>query len=342
MSVTNPTRVSVVVLTYNGRDHVRECLQSLRGQTQDSYEVIVVDNASSDGTPDIVREEFPEAHLVCSPMNGGWCAGNNLGLTASKAPYAVLLNQDSVVEPDWLEQLVRALDQDPTIGAAQSKILLHDRPDRINTVGNGTNYLFFSWAGRSGELDDVEGPAYDVPSASGAALALRRQAVDAIGGLDDAFFLYNDDLDLCLRLRLAGHRVVCVPAAVAYHKYRPNLSPFKMYYLERNRLYMLRKYYPLRARLLLLPVRIPFELAILALSIKQGWFQAKLQSYGGAWRMNERAKHLRRQGGWSWRDTAKTLGTDFQANIATSSSTSGLAAKLLRGYGRLLGLRVSP
>jgi GT2 family glycosyltransferase/glycosyltransferase involved in cell wall biosynthesis len=209
--------VSVIVLTWNGAAFAEDCLTALEAQDYREFEVIVVDNGSSDGTPKLVAERFPRAKLISNERNLGFAAGNNIGLRASTGDLIVLLNQDTQVRPGWLEALASTFD-DPTVAIAGCKLLYPD-----GTIQHAGGYLFGSrgdsdhW-GRHALDDGRFDEAMDVEYVTGAALAIRRTVVDKIGLLDEAFGpAYYEDTDWCYRARAAGFRVVYQPRAIVTH-----------------------------------------------------------------------------------------------------------------------------
>ena len=134
------TTISVVVLNWNGKHFLRECFDSLRSQTFKDFETILVDNGSTDSSPDYVRQEFPEVRVIALNHNAGFAEGTNVGIRASTGEYVALLNNDTKAHPRWLESLKRTLDTHPEIGFCASKIVLYDRPDIIDSAGD----LFFT------------------------------------------------------------------------------------------------------------------------------------------------------------------------------------------------------
>ncbi len=238
--------VSVVVVNWNGRRHLPTCLDSLRVQTYPHVEVIVADNASTDGSPDLVRESYPEVRLVALPENRGFTGGNNAGIAASRGAIVILLNNDTEVAPDWVEQVVAAFHRHPEAGLVASKMLLFDRRDAFHTAGDF--YRLDGLPGNRGVWQRDDGQ-YDreeyVFGACGGALAVRRAVLDRVGWLDENFFFSAEDVDLAWRAQLAGWRCVYAPAAVVYHRLAATGGDVTAsYYNGRNFIYILAKDYP--------------------------------------------------------------------------------------------------
>lgn len=271
--------VSVIIVTYNSDDDIADCLRSVIDQDTADFEVIVVDNCSTDRTVEIVKQDFPTVGVVKNDQNYGVAKGNNVGVDASRSKYVVLLNPDVVVEPRWLPELVRVMEEDEHIGACQSKILLHDKPDTINTEGHEINYLGFTWCRHYGKKDTGEGEIHEIPAFSGCSTILRTDLFEQDGLADEDFFMYLEDTDLSLRIWRMGYKIVCNPGSVLRHKYRFGRGNQKIYYLERNRLMLLLKHYSTGGLLKILPVFLFMEVGLVLLSLHQRWFKQKVLSY---------------------------------------------------------------
>jgi GT2 family glycosyltransferase len=271
--------VSVVIVTYNSRDDVEECLRSVIGQDYPSFEVMVVDNDSTDGTVELVEKSFPSVEVIRNHRNYGPAEAYNIGINACKGTYVVLLNPDTVAEGHWLSELVRVMDGDKDVGACQSKVLFYDKRDTINTEGNEVNYLGFAWCRNYGTKDSGGEEVQSTLGLSVCSAVLRRDVLEKAGSFDGDFFAYLDDTDLGLRIYRTGHKVVCNPRSVVYHKYEFRRGKKKFYYLERNRLMLLLKHYRLTTLLRILPAFGFMELGLVLLSVRQGWFKEKMLSY---------------------------------------------------------------
>jgi GT2 family glycosyltransferase len=285
-------RASIIIVNHNGRAHIDSCLDSLRKDGELGYEVIVVDNASGDGSAEHVAARHPQVRLIRSETNLGFGAGNNLGAKCARGEYLAFLNPDTEAEPGWLEALIAALQRDAKSGLATALVLLMDQRDRINTCGNDMHLTGLTLCRGMGAHRDGFSETVGVGAVSGAAFAIRQDLFEALGGFDESFFLYVEDSDLSLRARLAGYRVLCVPNSVVYHDYRLQFGPQKAFYQERNRTLMLLKVFRWRTLLVLAPALVLGEVVtwgFLLLRERRQWTQ-KLRAYG--WIMKHRARIL--------------------------------------------------
>ena len=239
---------SVIILSWNGMDYLEDCLSSVLSQDYPDFEVIVVDNGSVDGSADFVAERYPQVRLIRNERNLGFSAGNSVGLRAATGDVLVLLNQDTVVQTEWLSSLVKAISVNHNVGIAGSKALYPDGTIQhaggyVNERGEGKHYGYQQED--VGQFDQLR----DVDYVTGAALAVTRQAFEAIGELDKGFApAYYEDMDWCYRARRASFRVVYAPRAVLVHKETSKIvdaSRESMYIFHRNRLRFVLKHWPL-------------------------------------------------------------------------------------------------
>jgi len=209
---------SVIVLNYNGRHFLEGCLASLEAQRFHDFEAWLVDNGSQDGSVEFVADRFPWVRVMTLGQNLGFCAGNNAAIKQAKGDFIVLLNNDTVVEPEWLGALVGAAQEDPRVGICASRILSLHRPDLIYAAGDC--YSIAGHAFRRGEGLSAAGrfeKAEEVFTACACAALYRRSMLDEIGLLDEDFFSNCEDVDLGFRSRLGGYSCLYVPEAVVYH-----------------------------------------------------------------------------------------------------------------------------
>lgn len=239
-------RISIIIPNWNGLGLLRPCLDALRRQTYTDHEVIVVDNASSDGSLAALRDEYPKVRVVALPTNRGFAGGCNEGIRAARGEFIVATNNDTEAEPGWLAALVDALDRHPEAGSAAARIMLHGRRDTLHSAGD----IFR----RDGTPDSrgvwqPYGPPFDrechVFGGCGGATMYRRAMLEQIGAFEESFFMYCEDVDLNWRAQLAGWKCVYVPEAVIYHHLSATGGgPLSSFHVGRNTLWVLARNYP--------------------------------------------------------------------------------------------------
>ncbi|HEY3361715.1 MAG TPA: glycosyltransferase family 2 protein [Methanosarcina sp.] len=245
-------KVNIVILNWNGKENTINCLESLKLTTYSNYKVIIVDNGSTDGSVKYFKNHYPEIELIENKENLGFAEGNNVAikriLGRGEIKYICLLNNDTLVKPDWLEYLVSALESDGNIGSCQPKILSLINPEIIDAVGISINK--YGLAGQDGNNEKDLGQynkKLEIFGVCAGAALYRAKMLNQIGLFDKDFFAYYEDVDLAIRARLFGWKSVCVPQAVIYHIHSATLgneSPFKKYLLERNSYYYVIKNLP--------------------------------------------------------------------------------------------------
>lgn len=229
--------VSVVVVNWNGEHLLNACLGSLRNQTYGNFETIVVDNGSTDGSIPFLREHAPDVRLVRLAENTGFAGGNIESLRIAKGEYIALLNNDAVAEPRWLSELVSAMDGDGRVGICASKVLMHDRPDLIDSAGDGCATSGHGFKRGHREPASNYTRKEHVFGACAAAALYRKTMIEEIGFLDRDFFLNCEDTDLNFRAQLMGWKCLYVPSAVVLHRVTASigvLSDIGVYYSARN------------------------------------------------------------------------------------------------------------
>jgi GT2 family glycosyltransferase len=233
---TQENSVSVIVVNWNGAIFLKECLEALFRQTYPSYEVILVDNASSDSSVSSVRKGFPQTKVVELSENKGFTGGNVEGLKVAEGEFIALVNNDARVDEKWLERLVEPMLRQPTVGICASRLLL-EKGSRINSAGGAVTSAGVGFDRGFGEAEEVYNKSEFVFGASGAAALYRRRMIEEIGFLDEEFFLYGEDTDLSFRAQLAGWKCAYVATATASHKWQGTsrrLSDVHVYYHNRN------------------------------------------------------------------------------------------------------------
>jgi len=242
----NDSQFSVIIPNWNGVEYLPVCLDSLRAQTYPQVEVILADNASTDGSQALLAREYPEVRLVQLTENRGFTGACNAGLEAAGGDILVLLNNDTKAAPNWLAAVAAAFERHPEAGSVASKMLLFDRRDVLHTAGDF--YRLDGTPGNRGvwqkDVGQYEREEY-VFSACGGSAAYRRAMLEQVGVLDDAFFFSCEDLDLGWRAQLAGWRCVYAPDAVVYHKLQATGGgSTASFFNGRNFIYLIAKNYP--------------------------------------------------------------------------------------------------
>ena len=224
--------ITVIVLGFNGREYLEACISSVLDQdlSRDAYEVLYVDNASTDGSPDFVREHFRDVRVLELDANYGFAEGNNRGVMASDGRYIALVNQDAVCHKRWLLELLRVLEEHPDIVAVHGNVLTpwstgfealdREADPAVVQVAELNRFGFVAYEERPATVGIIE-----TIHVAGAAMMIRRRAVERFGYLfDPDFFMYCEDTELALRIQNIGQRVALVPTAVVYHDLRPSTS----------------------------------------------------------------------------------------------------------------------
>jgi len=243
--------VFVLIVNWNGKDDTLACLASLKNISYPSYKIIVIDNASSDGSAAAIRRAFPHVETIENHENRRFAAANNQGIQralAAGAAFVLLLNNDTEVAPDFLDELVHAARQRPDIGMTGPKIYYHHDPQRLWSAG-GEIVL---WKGRTAHLGlrQMDGPRWmaagEVGYLTGCALLCTRACIARVGGLDESYYIYGEDADWCMRARQAGFRCWFVPTARVWHKISASsgggLTPFKAYHKVRSSFLFFRRH----------------------------------------------------------------------------------------------------
>ena len=252
---TKKIRSTVIIPNYNGIKYMENCLRSLAGEPA---HVIVVDNGSTDGSRELVREKFPETGLLCLDRNYGFCKAVNCGIDRSRTTYVILLNNDTEVETGFVTALERALDEDGLVfsGAAQMRNLR--QTELIDDAGD--YYCALGWAFARGRDKPAAGyqKGCRIFSSCGGAAIFRRSVLKRLGGLDENHFAYLEDIDLGYRARIHGYVNVYVPQAVVYHAGSgasgSRYNKFKVDLTSKNSVYLIYKNMPLLQILLNLPL----------------------------------------------------------------------------------------
>jgi GT2 family glycosyltransferase len=293
--------ISVIIVNFNGLRFLEPCLSSLANQSFNNFEIILVDNGSSDGSADFVRQHFPRVILVETGKNLGFAGGTNAGIRVAKGEFILTLNNDTVVDPHILEEIQKPMILDPKTGMCASKMLLPD--GKINSTGICISRSGAAWdrglnepdTGQYDTVGEVFGPC------AGAAL-YRRSMLDTIGLFDEDFFLFMEDVDLAFRARLAGWICTYVPGARVMHIHGGTAgfkSDMSIYYGNRNVFWYVVKNFPWRIFLFSLPWIIGRNCADVPYNILKGKgsviIRAKIDTLKGLRHMLEKRKFIARK-----------------------------------------------
>jgi GT2 family glycosyltransferase len=267
--------VSVVIVNYNGRDVLRQCLSTLLDTDYPNCEIVVVDNASTDGSLDDFEASFgsnPRIQLVENRENVGHAEGCNIGARMTSGKYLVFLDSDIAFEDaTWLRELVNVMENDDSVGLAQAKIVLAENKNCLDYVCVAVDALG-TWEANYGSKEECLKEKFEILAASSGCCIVRRDVFNQVGGFDADYFIYDDDTDLSLRARILGYRVMFVPSAVVIHRggILRGVSGSMLYYSSKNRLNTVLKNYELRNAWWRFSVLTFFTLAVSA-----GFFAVK-------------------------------------------------------------------
>lgn len=299
--------VTVVVVNFNGGAWIVRCLAALYAQTYTSVAILVVDNASTDGSREQIIQQFPAVRLIAAGTNPGFAGGVNRALEEVATEWLALLNPDALAEPDWLAELMRAADGHPEAAAFGSQMLVLDDPARLDGMGDVYHASGLVWRRGHGRMKQ---PQDDVPreifSPCAAAALYRSAAVRAVGGMDAALFCYLEDVDLGFRLRLAGYRCRYVPTARVLHAGSAIVgkhSDFQTYHGHRNLVRVFVKNMPGALFWMLLPLHLAMNVvSLVGLTLAgrgRAVWRAKrdaLRDLPAAWQARQKVQALRRSG----------------------------------------------
>lgn len=294
-------RISIIVVSWNSGHFLKDCFRALEkaGISEGRARLIIVDNASTDGTKELIRNElisedgkttkggFP-ARFIDNDENLGFSGGNNQAIRIAMDEgdaYVYLLNCDTEVRPGFLERALAVAQSEERVGIVQSQLRLHPETEKLNSWGNAIHYLGFGYTGgESVRIDDSRAKermrVREIAYASGAGMLVSTNLLRKVGLLDEELFAYHEDLELSWRAWLAGYRVMLAPDSVVYHKYEFSRSIKKYYWMERNRFIVLLRCYRIATLLLILPAGIVMELGLWLFAFKGGWWKEKARAYG--------------------------------------------------------------
>jgi GT2 family glycosyltransferase len=330
----------VIVVSYNSREALEASLPPIAAQLGDADELIVIDNASVDRSAEAAQQAAPRAHVIRNPSNVGFAAACNAAAAAATAELLVLLNPDSRASDGFCDAIRRPL-ADGRGWAAWMGLVTSDRGRTINTSGGTLHFTGLSWAGKAGApVEQAPGAPDEVAFVSGACFAIPRATWERHGGFDGRYFMYCEDLDLSLRLRLEGGRLGIEPAARVDHEYEFAKGKRKWRLLERNRWATIVRTYPAPLLVLVTPALVLTELGVTAAAIAGGWAPQKLRAWGetlaGLPRLMRERRAIQAQRRISSSEFARWLTADLDSAYLGRAATSGVLRAGLRAYWRLV------
>ncbi|MCF7815279.1 MAG: glycosyltransferase family 2 protein [Candidatus Cloacimonetes bacterium] len=306
--------VSIILVSYNSEEYILDCLNSLSAQNYKNFNIIFVDNNSSDNSVQIVKKDSSDIITICNKNNYGFPKACNIGFQKAfedkNVKYVICLNIDTTLDENWLEELVKVAEIYPDAGSVQSKILLHDNPQVINTAANNLTFLGFGYCGNYLEKSSVKTEIEEIPYSSGTSVLYSRKALEQAGFFDEDYFLYHEDVDLGIRLKLFGFKNFLVPKSICYHKYAfPKQN--KVYFLERNRLISLFKNFSFKTLLIIFPAFLINEIGLVIFILLTGNFSKKMESYfyffKNIFRIIVKRRHIQKNRAINDREIAKLL-----------------------------------
>lgn len=273
--------VSIIILNYNAGNLLLDCVDSIQKTNYENYEIIVVDNNSKDNSHLECAKKFPNICLIENKENFGYCEGNNIGIRKAKGDYVIILNPDTLVDTNWITELILAYEKYGD-GLYQPKFLTTTDHNTIMSTGNMINLFGFGFSRGKGDLDQGKFNEHEIIGyASGTCLFSKLEIFKKLNLFDPFLFAYHDDLDLCWRGALLDIQSHYVPKSIVYHPpegFSFKWSNFKFYLLERNRQYCLLTHYSRSTFFKLLPSLFLVDLFVSIFYLKKGMFSAKIKA----------------------------------------------------------------
>ena len=281
MIESNEPLISIVILNYNAGKLLDECINSIDKTEKVNFEIILVDNASTDKTYRECVQKFPGVKLIENKKNLGYCEGNNVGIRIIKGEFVVILNPDTIVNPNWLHELIQAHHKNGE-GFYQPKILATTDHDMLLSSGQFIQLFGFGYSRGKGEkyVDDTTN-IEKIGYASGTCIFTSKKIIEKLNLFDPFLFAYHDDLDLCWRASMLGINSFYVPKSVIFHPiegYSFKWSKFKFYLMERNRQYCILTHFSKSSYFKMLPSLILVDFAVSLFYLKKGMFGTKIKT----------------------------------------------------------------
>ena len=273
--------ISIIILNYNGGNWLTDCVDSLLKTNYENYEIIIVDNLSIDNSHKICKEKFEKIILIENSENLGYCEGNNVGINKAKGDFIVILNPDTLVEPNWLDELMKGYTKYGE-GIYQPKILATTDHNLILSTGNMVQLFGFGFSRGKGEknMNQYENDQ-QISYASGTCLFTSTKIMKSLSGFDSFLFAYHDDLDLCWRAYLKEIKSYYIHNSIIYHPiegYNFKWSKFKYFLMERNRQYCIFTHYSRKTIFKISPSLILVDLAVTIFYLKKGLLLVKIKT----------------------------------------------------------------
>ncbi|MBQ3163007.1 MAG: glycosyltransferase family 2 protein [Lachnospiraceae bacterium] len=267
-------KTTIVIPNYNGIKYIEACLESLFVGTDTDFEVIVVDNASKDGSLELVKEKFPQVTLIENAENTGFDKAVNQGILASKTPYVILLNNDTRVELSFVHELEKAIEQSPNIFSASAKMIALHNKEILDDAGDFYCALGWAFARGKGKRSDLYNKSCEIFASCAGAAIYRKEIFDEIGLFDEEHFAYLEDIDIGYRAQLYGYKNIYAPRAIVYHAGSATsgsrYNAFKTRLASQNSIYIIYKNMPMIQILINLPFLIVGFLIKTLFFIKKG------------------------------------------------------------------------
>ena len=274
-------KISIVILNYNAGSLLLDCIESIKNTDYGNYEIIVVDNASKDNSHKECKKKFPEIELIENDKNLGYCEGNNVGLRKVKGKFIVVLNPDTLVDPNWLKELLKGYHKFGD-GIYQPKFLTTNNHKILQSTGNMIQLFGFGFSRNKGDLDKGQFNKPEVGGyASGTCLFTSATIIQKLGMFDSFLFAYHDDLDLCWRAAMQDIKSYYIPTSIVYHPsegFSFKWTNFKYYLLERNRQYCILTHYSRETYYKMLPALIIVEIGVFLFYLKKGTAISKIRA----------------------------------------------------------------
>lgn len=269
---------SIVIVTYNCKKYIKQCIDSILKQNY-PFEIIIVDNRSNDGTVELIRYCFPFVKIIINPINFGYGKGNNIGVKEAIGEYVVILNPDTIVSKDWLKELIKPLENNDRL-ITVPKVLLY-KTDELAGYENLIHFTGLAFIKGYKVEPSLCNKIKYVNGILGCCFALKKEHYFELGGFDERLFLYHDDIDFSWKINLKRFKIMLVPDSIIRHDYIFFISDKKIYNLEKGRYLVLKKYYHLADIVLLLPSLLITEILTLGYAFRECGLRGAIEKFKG-------------------------------------------------------------